>query len=309
MKDIQKFSYEQIVELLEQADVRALYEKKAAVPESDDLIALLKETTHLGNFEAKSVLGIDVYQYSQYNSMEQSLVPFLFKLIYKEASALCLKKAGFVFQKFEIEEFKKRFIDTGDGGFQIFDTPLHAVIFAINFELFVRYYNSYQFYPKLRKLIGPLSLRYALTHDQVFKFDENYYGPSIINCNRILSKDNLNRFLIDENTFNWYMLNISGLENLQILSLSEIQRIKEFEDYEIKSDVNSMFPEQLDYETKSSIIGMDVQKIGNISVKASPLSIYNVHMQYMGGLSNEDDPIHKSWIALTIGNLNTSGIG
>ena len=36
---------------------------------------------------------------------------------------------------------------------------------------FVRYYNSYQFYPKLRKMIGPLGLRYALTQDQIFKFD------------------------------------------------------------------------------------------------------------------------------------------
>ncbi|HAW52869.1 MAG TPA: hypothetical protein DCX54_11170 [Flavobacteriales bacterium] len=309
MKDIQKFSYKELLEILDQDDVRALYSKKAEVPDSDDLAVHLKETTKFDDFGDKSVLGIDVYQYSQYNSMEQSLIPFLFKLIYNEASALCLKKSGFVFQKFKKEEFKERFIDAGDGGFQIFDTPLHAVIFAINFELFVRYYNSFQFYPKLRNLIGPLSLRYALTHDQVFKFDENFYGPCIINCNRILSKDNLNRFLIDENTFNWYMLNMSGLENLQILSLSEIQRIKEFEGYKIIPGVDSMFPKEMDFDTKRSIIGMDVQKIGKIYVKSSPLSIYNVHMQYLGGLGQDEDPGQKTWIAFTIGNLNTSGIG
>ncbi|MEQ8324427.1 MAG: hypothetical protein RIC15_06995 [Vicingaceae bacterium] len=309
MKDIQKFTYEKLIASLNKLDRRALYSEKAAVPDDTKLRSLLQDTTRFKDFGTKTVLGVDIYQYSQYHSLEQTIVPFLFKLIYREAARLCAEKAGFIFQFHKMEEFEKKFIDSGDGGFQIFETPLHAVVFAIHFELFVRYYNSYQFYPKLRKLVGPLNLRYALTHDQIYQFDNNFYGPCIINCNRILSKDELNRFLIDENTYNWFMLNMSGLENLQILSIGEIRRIKEFEEYKVQDGIDSIFPEEIDFDPKRSIIGVDVQKIGKIAVKSTSLSIYNVHMQYLGGLSNREDPEMKTWITLTLGNLNTSGIG
>lgn len=308
MNDIQKFSYEHLLEVLEQEDIRGLYEKKASSPDAETLLELFKNATHHNNFTEKTVLGIDVYQYSQYHSLEQSIVPFLFKLIYNETCDLCLKKTGFVFQKYQKTDFKSQFIDTGDGGFQLFETPLHGILFAIHFELFVRYYNSFQFYPKLRKLIGPLNLRYAMTHDQVFEFDNNFYGPCIINNNRILSRDSLNRFLIDENTYNWFMLNMSGLENLQILSLKEIQRIQEFVDYKLQDDMDSIFPMDYKYDQKESIIGIDVQKIGKIQVKSSYLSIYNLHIQYLGGIASTDDPEQKTVITLTLGNLNTSGI-
>ena len=140
MKDIQKFSYEQLLEVLNQEDVRGLYEKKSSSPDAETLFDLFKTATKHKKFTEKTVLGIDIYQYSQYQSLEQSIVPFLFKLIYKEASELCLKKTGFVFQNYETSDFKDQFIETGDGGFQLFETPLHAILFAIQFELFVRYF-------------------------------------------------------------------------------------------------------------------------------------------------------------------------
>ncbi len=308
MKDIKQFSYEDLRELLDKHDSRSLYREKASIPEDNGLYDHLREAIDFDNFSEKTVLGIDIYQYSQYRSLEQSIVPFLFKLIYDEAMNLCLKKAGFIFQKYQKEDFRKQFIDSGDGGFQLFQTPLHAIIFAIHFELFVRYYNAYQFYPKLRKLIGPLNLRYALTYDQVFEFDNNFYGPCIINNNRILSKDELNRFLIDENTYNWFMLNMSGLENLQILSIEEILKIKGFEDYHMAEDIESIFPEKMDFETQRSIISVDVQKIGKIKVKSTSLSIYNLHLQYLGGITFKEDPTNKTVITLSLGNLNTSGI-
>ena len=102
----------------------------------------LSDAIQFHEFQEKTVLGIDIYQYSQYRSLEQSIVPFLFKLIYNEAVDLCMEKPGFIFQKYKKEDFREQFIDAGDGGFQIFQTPLHAIIFAIHFELFVRYYNA-----------------------------------------------------------------------------------------------------------------------------------------------------------------------
>lgn len=308
MKDIQKFSFDQIKELLDKHDKKAFYENKATIPEKEDLYNHVKDSINFEEFAEKTVLGIDVYQYSQYRSLEQTIVPFLFKLIYKEAIDLCLKKAGFVFQKYKSEDFNKQFIDSGDGGFQIFQTPLHAIIFAIQFELLVRYYNAFQFYPKLRKLVGPLNLRYALTRDQIFGFENNFYGPSIINNNRILSKDELNRFLIDENTYNWFMLNMSGIENLQIISVDEILKINGFEDYVIQESRESIFPLYMDFKTQRSITSVDVQKIGDIVVKSTSLSVYNLHIQYLGGLPKDEDRENKTVIALSLGNLNTSGI-
>lgn len=308
MKNIPHFKFEDLKEQLDGIDSRPLYKEKAVIPAENDLYDHLNKAIKFSEFTEKTVLGIDIYQYSQYRSLEQSLVPFLFKLIYNETVNLCMDKASFIFQKYEKKDFRKQFIDSGDGGFQLFQTPLHAVIFAIHFELFVRYYNAYQYYPKLRKLVGPLNLRYALTHDHVFEFDNNYYGPSIINCNRILSKDELNRFLIDENTYNWFMLNMSGLENLQILSIEEILRINGFEKYDVKNTMDSIFPQKMDIETKNNIISVDVQKIGKIKVKSTSLSIYNLHIQYLGGITNKEDPGRKTVITLSLGNLNTSGI-
>ena len=114
--------------------------------------------------------------------------------------------------------------------------------------------------------------------------------------------------MIDENTYNWFMLNMSGLENLQILSLKEIHRIEEFKDYNLEEDMDSIFPMEFDSDTKKSIIGLDIQKIGKIEVKSTYLSIYNLHMQYLGGIASGDDPDKNTVITLTLGNLNTSGI-
>lgn len=310
MKDIESFSYDDLISALHKSDKRGLYEKKAVVPDSGNLPEVLKQETGFADFTRRTVLGIDIYQYSQYHSFEQTLVPFLFKLIYKEVCRICLEKAGFLFQKYKDKNFRKQFIDTGDGGFQIFETPLHASVFAIHFELIVRYYNAYQFYPKLRELIGALELRYAMTHDHIFEFDGNHYGPCIINNNRILSKDELNRFLIDENTFNWFMMNMSGVENLQILSLEEIKKIKDFEDYLIddRPNADSIFPRTFTLGERGNIVSAFVQKIGKINVKSTALSIYNLHLQYLGGLSKNEDPGQKTVITVSLGNLNTSGI-
>lgn len=311
MKHIASIDLDKLTKILEEEDEQGLYKNKAIIPNSDKLRELLKEGSGYNSFGNKSVLGIDIYQYSQFHELEQTMVPFLFQLIYRKVAAMCLEKAGFIFQFYGEDDFNKQFINTGDGGFQIFETPLHAVVYALHFEMIVRYYNAYQFYPKLRNLIGPLNLRYAMTRDKVFRLDQNFYGPSIISNNRILSKDSLNRFLIDENTFNWFMLHMSGPENLQFISMDEIRKIKGFEDYKWSEnqDNESVFPQKMDFDPeKRRIISTDVQKIGTIHAKSTAHSIYNLHLQYIGGIQSFSSKEKNSIITFSLGNLNTSGI-
>lgn len=307
MKNIRTINYTELLAAVEEEDIKNIFEETATIPDAKRLSEILESKINYENMPSKTVLGIDIYQYSQFEPLKQSLVPFLFNLIYRETEEICKRHSGFIFQTYP-SRFKDHFISTGDGGFQIFDTPLHAITFAIQFELVVRYYNSFHFYPKLRKVIGHLNLRYALTHDKIYSFDNNFFGPSIINNHRILSKDTLNRVLLDENTFYWFMLNMNGVENLQFISLKDINKLKDFKDYNLdkQSDYENIFPLETDFEFKN-IISVDLQKIGNITSKATSLSIYNLHMQYLGGLHNTEKD-KSEIITISLGNLNTQGI-
>lgn len=48
-------------------------------------------------------------------------------------------------------------------------------------------------------------------------FFSNFYGSAIINCARIISKDRLNRCLIDAETNKWFLHNTNGIETLTCL--------------------------------------------------------------------------------------------
>ena len=308
MTKIKAFSSEKLIKKIEKSDYKYSFKQTNTIPNCNELENALEREIDLKNFTKKTVLGIDIYKYSQFEPLEQTLVPVLFKLIYNEAARLCLSQSKYLFQNYKkSEDFNDEFISTGDGGFQIFPTPLHAVAFAIRFEMIVRCYNSYHFYPKLRKLIGSISLRYAMTYDKVFRLDDNFFGPSIINNDRILSKDSLNRFLLDQNTFDWFMFNMNGIENLQFISTSEIGNFSSFKNYNQKLK-DEIFPDKMDF-TFQKIISTNIQKIGDITAKSTSLSIYNFHLQYLGGLK-EKEIINEKFTMSTIslGNLNTSGI-
>ncbi|MGB1040572.1 MAG: hypothetical protein ACPGVD_06855 [Flavobacteriales bacterium] len=303
MDKINTYKKEEIIKLISSKDINEFNKYCHEDVDEDDLLKLLKKEIKTESFSRKTVLGIDIYHYSQYKPLEQSLIPILFKLIYDQASELCSSSSSFLFQKYKSKDtFGKMFIDTGDGGFQIFDTPIHAVAFAVNFQMVVRYYNSFRYFPKLRKIVGPLSLRYAMTHDKIYKFDSNYFGPAIINNSRILIKDSLNRFLLDENTNNWLLYKINGIENLQNLSLIQLKELRCFADYKKVDGKNKIYSDTEGFNF-GGITGCDIQKIGDITAKKTLLTIYNLHLQYSGMLGKD---IYNTII--TLGNLNTSGI-
>lgn len=305
MADINKFDKESIIELISELDQSTFCDKGFSKISEEDLLKKLNKEINPEHFSEKTVLGIDIYHYSQYKPLEQTLIPILFKIIFEQVSSLCILNSSYIFQKYKnAETFNKLFINTGDGGFQIFDTPIHAIAYAINFQLVVRYYNSSRFYPKLRKIIGPLNLRYAMTTDKIYRLDRNFYGPAIINNDRVLSKDSLNRFLVDENTYDWFLQNINGIENLQLVSLKQINELDDFEEYVFNNEdkSNEIYPEEVGFNF-DKIITSDIQKIGNIETKSNKLSIYNLHLQYQGSLSDKNQ-----MTIVSLGNLNTSGI-
>jgi hypothetical protein len=310
LKSIKTLENEAILEILNEVDKRVVFEKTNVLPESYDLYDRLRSYVKYDRIGFKSVLGIDIFQYSGFGEFEQTLLPFVFKTLFKSTINLCLENHPYIFQKYNKEDIEKSFISTGDGGFLIFDTPLHALVFACNMAIILRIYNSFHYYPKLRKIVGAINFRYAITNDKIYSFEDNYYGRAVINNARILQKDNLNRCLIDENVFRWFTLNIDGLENLQILTIHDIANIYEFNKYydrrylaEHKDEIFEDEPSR-----RYGIINSDVLEIGKIRSKETEMNIYNLHLQVSLNLYNDDDRSQMRTITASLGNLNTSGI-
>jgi hypothetical protein len=222
---------------------------------------------------------------------------------------MCLENHRFIFQEYDEARIERNFISTGDGGFLIFSTPLHALLFASNFAIVLRIYNAYHFFPKLRSIIGGISIRYALTFDKIYSFENNFYGRAIINCARILQSDSLNRCLMDENVHRWFTLNMEGLENLQVITIEEIANISYFQDFDstlVASHEDKIFGK--DASRRDGIINSDILKIGKIMSKETELNIYNLHLQVSLRLTNDDDPSQTKLVTVSLGNLNTAGI-
>lgn len=307
---VKRLAYEELLEILRQYDTESIFEKVNIVPDSEDLHEAIGEYINLRSFAKRAVLGIDIYRYGMYKHLEQVLIPPLFKILFEKAIRLCLENNQYVFQTYTKQRIEKNFISTGDGGFVIFDTPLHALFFAINFEMVIRAYNSYHLFPKLRNIIGSLSLRYAISYDTIFRFDHNYYGSAIITNARILNKDTLNRCLIDQSTYDWFLISIDGLENLQVLTINDIANIYEFLDFDKKwigEGVNEILDTNAD-NRRTGIINSDVLKVGQIQAKETLVNIFNLHLQISMKIYSDAKVESKRTITVSLGNLNTSGI-
>lgn len=304
---IKNLELTQIMKILDTYDIRNVNERVKKAPDKTELQEALTEHIDSVNFSMKSVLGIDIRGYGSFDDFEQPLIPILYQILFDEAIALTLENLEFTFQKYDEKKIKSHTISTGDGGFIIFDTPLHSLLFASSFAIALRLYNAYHLYPKLRAAIGEINLRYAITYDRIYKIEDNFYGRSLINNSRIIGKDNLNRCLIDEGSYQWFLLNIDGLENLQVMGINELANIHEFQDYDLTlvTGRNSFFEEK-DNTRNFGIINSDILKIGMIQSKNTLLNVYNLHIQV--SLLRDDDEGGKGAITVSLGNLNTTGI-
>jgi hypothetical protein len=307
---IKSLNHQEIKRILNRTDHRVVFEKTNIIPDEGELFEELKAYVDYESIGTKAVLGVDIYQYSTYGEFEQTLIPFLFKTILRTTIDACLANHRYIFQKYSAEMIEDRFISTGDGGFFIFDTPLHALLFACNFSVVLRIYNAFHFYPRLRKIIGGISVRFALTQDKLYSIDNNFFGRAIINNARILSKDTLNRCLMDENVYRWFTVNMDGVENLQVLTIEDIANIHEFNSNYDSSLIEKYEDEVFSKESsrRYGIINSDILKIGKIRAKETAMNIYNLHLQVMMHLVNDDDPTQTKVVTVSVGNLNTSGI-
>lgn len=306
---IKSIDHESIRNILLKHDNRVIFEKTNVVPDESVLRDELEQSLGLSQVADKSVLGLDIYQYSSYGEFEQMLIPFLFKTMLSSTIDLCMDNHPFIFQNYTREKIEKNFISTGDGGFLIFDTPLHALLFASNYAVVLRIYNAFHFFPRLRKIIGGISTRYVITYDKVYQYDNNFFGRAIINNARILSRDNLNRCLIDEHVHRWFTVNIDGIENLQVITIDDVANIHDFCNYNslpLATSSDKIFGRES--SRREGIINSDILKIGKIKAKETDINIYNLHLQVSLSLVNYDDESQKKLVTVSLGNLNTSGI-
>ena len=258
-------------------------------------------------YELKTVLGVDIYKYSEYPQTQQMFIPVLFEMLFADTIKNCIEKEPYIFQFYSKDKkgFESKFISTGDGGFLIFDNPLEAVVFSIYFQLHIKRYNSggddsyTEASKKLRALIGKIELRYAITLDSIYGYNNNYYGPAIINNARILSKDNLNRLLIDENVLDWFDSNLNSIENLTEILKSDFSSLSFLKAYDLRLETTIF--------EKKFIKTVDVLKIGTIKIKSTDIKIYNLHIQ-AGLTSGKPNKDKYKYYTMTLGNLNTNGI-
>ena len=270
---IKSIDHEVIREILQKHDKRVIFEKTNVVPDESELREELEKVLGLGHVSQKSVLGLDIYQYSSYGEFEQMLIPFLFKTILNTTIDLCIDNHPFIFQNYSREQIEKNFISTGDGGFLIFDTPLHSLLFASNYAIVLRIYNAFHFFPRLRKIIGGISTRYAITYDKVYNYHDNFYGRAIINNARILSRDSLNRCLIDEHVHRWFTVNIDGMENLQVITIDDVSHIQDFSNYStLPLATGSAKIFGTESRRNERIINSDIQKIGQINTNENSIN-------------------------------------
>ncbi len=306
--------------------------KKGDNSEKEEFIKQLREFFKTKK-EKKAVLGLDIYQYSKYKDEKQDLIPVILKEI--------IDSAFFHFKKYEQESYNRNrnilndFIDTGDGGYWFFDTPLDALIFSMYINVFVHAFNSFIIYPILREHIGIFTVRYAITYDDVYKLDGKSYGTAIINNARIMSKDKLNRLLIDENSYDWFLKEINGVENIK--NFVQVNQQKNNRIITLKNH-NHKITDQLDllktkYEN-SFVLGIhkenlqkenvdlnmeffDVitnvicQKLDQISVKEDSFKVYNLFIQYRLTINEDNitpEEYYDELLAVSLGNLNANGI-
>lgn len=266
-------------------------------------------------YQSKVILGIDIYRYSKYALVAQTLIPYIFhKIIYSVIDDLN-KYEPLFFANYSQNTFNNNFINTGDGGYIILDTPIHGLLFSIYLSSRLKTYNTGNLYPKEYEITGEITYRYAMCLGELFNFEDNWFGPAIITCARILSIDKLNRFLLEENVKEWFEQNINGIETLLSLGLNNLREKsvlkKYFKDYNKDTRKSSLIipPEGNDPGLiNSNIINIKLSKIDTIEIKNDKISIYNLHLQvYIVRVTFQNAKDPEKYV-ISIGNLNVTGL-
>jgi hypothetical protein len=314
--------YDEILEILGKDDTESYAGGRAGRPSATQTKRLASD---LGKYFKprelqQAVLGIDIYHYSRFPLERQRLVPVVFQYLYDAAAEWCTTYESAIFDS---RAFDSRFIPTGDGGFQILDTPLQSIVFAVYFQVALTAYNASMNFPALRQFVGPITLRYALTYDTVFEMawtrrrrgrtvtrrqqDRlNWYGSAIINNARILSRDTLNRFLADDASISWFVDRVRSMESLLILQWSDLRSLGGKKRRNAQPTTSLIFP-----TGKKGLIPtnafrvINAQKVGSATIKNTEFDIHSVYAQ--AALVHVADETEFNTI-IALGNLNPVGI-
>ena len=255
--------------------------------------------------DKRSVVGYDIYQYSQYNTTQIRYVPMVFDLIIDATLSLCCHLERTLFTKNK-DTYLARLQHTGDGGYLFLKTPLHAVIFNTYFYFCLRLLNSCFLFKQAYTLIGaderPLTVRSAITYDDSFEYmtikDELHgrggrSGSAVVSCARILARDRLDRCLIDNETYQFFSGNFFGIENL---SSYDVNMITHWLHNQIENGRNGMDSSRPEMTFVSNLLQpirttlnnrnngyleCRTHKIGKVTSKNEKLDVYNVEIKAM----------------------------
>jgi len=298
---------------LEEFDIR-FTKDVSTIFDKDDSDEQKQESNLLENFskkvfgntvEKKAVLGMDILKYSEYKEHQQNLMPFVFNIIFEKAIKDIEKTEKFFC--FNKEEIRDDFIPTGDGGFFLFDSPLHALVFNLHFFAVLHHFNTGHFYPKLSKYVGEFVIRSAITLEKVFKYEKNHFGKAIIDNARMLHKDKLNRFIISNNVYEHFMKYFNGIESILIKSTEDISYA-----YEQRKNTR-LNPHSKSYffmeAIKSNIIrSIHVQKMERTMSKNTEITFFNLEVQFQISVFNDDNDEEAIPYIITVGNLNADNL-
>ena len=99
LSKLKKIEYSEIKAILDKYDQKSFYEKVNYIPDSQDLYNKLEKCVAPHEFCQRAVLGIDIYKYSSYQHLEQTLIPFVFKILFDHTIKYCIEFNQYVFQK------------------------------------------------------------------------------------------------------------------------------------------------------------------------------------------------------------------
>jgi len=276
-------------------DVKFLFLKEQNIKDNASFQAYLTDKT--------CVVGFDIYHYSQMEDIQQVLLPFVTSHIVKQARERATVYNGFLFKEYN-EKSPIPFIDTGDGGFFLLRNPLEGIALVICLRAIFFLFNIDKSGTRFVDLFGTVDVRFAMTYDKCYRFQENSYGPAIINCARILSKDKLNRFLIDGNSHLWFMHNTGGVMSLPRLQYKQILKIEDFHKYSL-SDIGERDDKTFCFNSSNGAVLTFAKesKCDRNSEKNTILDYYNVYLQVED--TDKDESVSTLF---DIGNDNSNGI-
>jgi len=260
------------------------------------------ERLYSSSVETKSVLGVDLYQYSQMEKLKQFVVPSLIREVFDLTHNNLAQTEQLFFTKAELDEIGSNKIDTGDGFYVILDNPIKATVYLIVFATTLQTVHTRRQAAILGDTFSDFVFRYTITTGDLFQYENKYYGDALIRCARIISLDKLNRFLMDRQSYHWFLENAEGFETMRLHKNADLVKYKNAKLHTDKKSVT--FPDESLDPTLETVI---VQKIGMKTAKTDEVDIYSLYVQ--AKLSYRFEGTESDFLMIvSIGNLNVSGI-